>query len=357
MILQSSVRRASRSLLVLLMVGTIISTIILGAGIGALDVPSKQVFDILIKPFGLVLFGAPVDELREAVVLQIRLPRVFLGLIVGAGLGISGALMQGVFRNPLADPGLIGVSSGAALAASLYIVLGDRLANIFGQWLTLVATPFCAFTGALTVTYIVWRMGTVGNRISVSRLLLAGIAINALVGAVIGGLTLVATDSELRDLTFWSLGSLNGATWQTVITATLGILPVILIAPRLSKSLDVWLLGEAEAHHLGVNVQNLKRLAVGTTALAVGAAVAAAGIIGFIGLVIPHLVRLTLGPGHRYLLPGSAMLGAVLLVVADLIARTIIAPIEVPIGIITALSGAPFFLFLLHHSKDGEFSI
>jgi iron complex transport system permease protein len=260
--------------------------------------------------------------------------------------------MQGIFRNPLADPGLIGVSSGAALAASLYIVLGDQLVNHVGEWADIVATPICAFFGALGVTFLVWRMGSIGNRVSVPRLLLAGIAINALAGAVIGSLTLVATDSELRDLTFWSLGSLNGATWETVVTAALGIMPVMIFAPGLARSLDAWLLGEAEAGHLGVNVVRLKRVAVCTTALAVGAAVAVSGMIGFIGLVIPHLIRLTLGPGHRYLLPGSALLGALVLLASDMLARTIIMPVEVPIGIVTALGGAPFFLLLLHRSRN-----
>ena len=331
--------------------GLIILTFIVAVGLGAVDISAPQVVHLIIKQLGLGIAEEYDDSLRESVLMQIRLPRVCLGLLVGGGLGIAGALMQGVFRNPLADPGLIGVSSGAALAASLYIVLGDQLGVYLGEWADMVATPICAFSGALGVTYLVWRMGSIGNRVSVSRLLLAGIAINSLAGAVIGSLTLVATDSELRDLTFWSLGSLNGATWETVLTAAIGIMPVMFFAPGLARSLDAWLLGEAEAGHLGVNVVRLKRVAVCTTALAVGSAVAVSGIIGFIGLVIPHLIRLTLGPGHRFLLPGSALLGALVLMASDILARTVIIPIEVPIGIVTALGGAPFFLLLLHKSR------
>ena len=327
--------------------------ILLNLGIGALQVSVAEVFQILSEPFGLS-FDARVDDVKEAVVLHIRLPRVFLGLIVGGGLGIAGAFMQGIFRNPLADPGLIGVSAGAALAASLFIVLGSLIEPLAGEWGLSIGTPLCAFVGALSITYLVWRMGTQGNRVSVSRLLLAGIAINALVGAVIGSLTLVATDSQLRDLTFWSLGSLNSANWPTVISTALGVLPIALITPKVAKSLDAWLLGEAESHHLGVDIIRLKRLVVGATALAVGSAVAAAGIIGFIGLVVPHLIRLTFGPGHRFILPGSGLLGALILIIADLLARTVIAPVEVPIGIITALGGAPFFLLLLHTTKQGD---
>ena len=351
-IMKAENREKQGPALMVALVVLIVLTVIVAVGVGAVEISAAQVIHILTKQLGFGISEAYDDSLRENVVMQIRLPRVFLGLLVGSGLGIAGALMQGVFRNPLADPGLIGVSSGAALAASLYIVLGDQLAGLVGAWADMVATPVCAFFGALGVTYLVWRMGSIGNRVSVPRLLLAGIAINSLAGAVIGSLTLVATDSELRDLTFWSLGSLNGATWETVITAALGILPVMLFAPGLARSLDAWLLGEAEAGHLGVNVVRLKRVAVCTTALAVGAAVAVSGMIGFIGLVIPHLIRLTLGPGHRYLLPGSALLGALVLLGSDMLARTVIMPVEVPIGIVTALGGAPFFLLLLHKSRN-----
>ncbi len=330
---------------------------IFAVGLGAVSIAPSQIFEVLFHALGATLDETLVDPLRKAVILEIRLPRVMLGALIGAGLGIAGALMQGIFRNPLADPGLIGVSSGAALAASTFIVLGQYIVPILGEWSQYVGTPIAAFLGSLTVTYLVWRMGTVGNRVSVGRLLLGGVAINALVGAVIGLLTLVASDTQLRDLTFWSLGSLNGATWVSVGTAAIGILPVVLIAPRLAKALDAWLLGEAEARHLGVDIVRLKRLAVGTTALAVGASVAVAGMIGFIGLVIPHLVRLSLGPGHRLLLPGSALLGALLLVASDIFARTVAVPIEVPIGIVTALGGAPFFLLLLYRSGARELTM
>ena len=330
----------------------ILVSFVIALGQGSVDATLGRVLGVVLHQLGLMGPLDPQDPILESVIMQIRLPRMVLALVVGAGLGLGGALMQGVFRNPLADPGLIGVSSGGALAASLFIVFAGGLTSDVGGWVRLMGTPVMAFAGALGVTYLVWHLGTVGGRVLVSRLLLAGIAINALAGAAIGCLTLVATDTELRDLIFWSLGSLNGATWTTVLMSALGVLPAVLLAPRLARSLDAWLLGEVEAQHLGVDVVQLKRRAVGVTALAVGTAVAAAGIIGFVGLVIPHMIRLLLGPGHRYLLPGSALLGAWLLMGADVFARLVASPLEIPIGVVTALVGAPFFLLLLRRNED-----
>lgn len=281
------------------------------------------------------------------VVLNIRLPRVLLGLMIGAALAVSGALMQGLFRNPLADPGLVGVSAGAALAAAVTIVLGDRLLAGTGLALPFAALPVGAFCGGLASTIALYLIATRQGRTSISTMLLAGIALGALSGAFTGLLSYLSDDRQLRDLTFWSLGSLGGASWGKLAVIAPVLLPLLLAAPVLARGLNALMLGEAEAYHLGIPVQRIKALAILLVALAVGASVATAGIIGFIGIVVPHLVRLAVGPDHRLLLPLSALGGAALLVAADTVARLLVAPAELPIGIVTAALGAPFFLWLL----------
>ena len=317
---------------------------VVSVGVGAVRVPPPAVLAALGGALGLDVGAATAQQ--EAVLLAIRLPRVLLGVVVGAGLAVSGALMQGLFRNPLADPGLVGVSSGAALGAAAAIVLASGLgvtALALGPALVAVA----AFAGGLATVVVVYRIATRSGRTSVATMLLAGIAVNALCGAGVGVLVLFADDGQLRDLTFWTLGSLGGATWRTLAVVALPVGAVVLAAPLLARPLNALLLGEAEAGHLGVRTERVKALVVGGAALAVGAATAVAGLVGFVGLVAPHLVRLALGPDHRALLPASALVGALLLVLADLLARTALAPTEVPIGIVTALAGAPFFLWLL----------
>jgi len=296
------------------------------------------------------LAGLPLDDegLQQAELIlgQIRMPRTLLGLAVGAVLALCGVAMQGLFRNPLADPGLIGVSSGAALGAAVAIVVGAALGGIpelFAPYLL----SLCAFLGGLVVTALVYRLGRRNGQTSVTTMLLAGIALNALAFACIGLFTYLADDATLRTLTFWNLGSLNGASYARLWPLLLVTLAVALWLPRRAQALNALLLGESEARHLGVAVERLKRELVFCTALGVGAAVAAAGMIGFIGLVVPHLVRLLVGPDHRVLLPASALAGASLLLLADLFARLILSPAELPIGIVTALIGAPFFLYLL----------
>ncbi|AVO44472.1 iron ABC transporter [Phreatobacter cathodiphilus] len=285
---------------------------------------------------------------RDAlIILSIRVPRLLLGCLIGAALAVSGALMQGLFRNPLADPGLVGVSSGAALAAGFTIVLGDRIFGTVAAQLPFVLLPLGAFLGGLASTLILYAIATRHGRTSVAIMLLAGVALGAFAGALTGLLAFVSDDRQLRDLTFWSLGSLSGASWTKVATVTPLILPVLLAVPFLARGLNALLLGEAEAFHLGIPVQALKRAAIMMVAVAVGASVASAGVIGFVGIVVPHLLRLLFGPDHRVLLPLAALLGAILLTGADLLARTLVAPAELPIGILTAAIGAPFFLWLL----------
>ncbi|MEM1032928.1 MAG: iron ABC transporter permease [Myxococcota bacterium] len=314
---------------------------IVALGIGPVAIPAAEVVDVVLAWVG--LGGAEVSRASQVLVLDVRMPRVLLALVVGSALAVSGATMQGIFRNPLADPGLIGVSAGAACAAACYIVLAKYFTDSVSEW----GLPFAAFVGALLVTTIVWRVGKQGGQVSIATVLLAGIAINALTMAGVGVLMLIATDAELRDLTFWNLGSLGGANWTVLGVAAVVVIPPTLLLPRLAPALNTWLLGDAEVRHLGIDPQRLKRIAFALTALAVGGAVSMTGVIGFLGLVIPHLVRLLVGPDHRTLMPLSALLGAVLMLVADTAARTVAAPIEVPIGIMTAFAGAPFFLWLM----------
>jgi len=327
-----------------LLLGT---TMILALATGAVDIPPGAVLAILADQVGLSLPWS--FETRQALVLtNIRLPRIILGLVVGAGLSVSGAMMQGLFRNPLADPGLIGVSSGAALGAVATIVLLPAAsAGATAMWSSAVLLPLAAFAGGVIATVVVYRLATSNGRTSVATMLLAGIAINAVAGAGTGMLTFIADDDQLRDLTFWSLGSLGGATWSSLAVVGPCVLLCVLAAPMLAPSLNAMLLGESEAQHLGINTQWVKRVVIGGAALAVGASVAVSGIIGFVGLVVPHLLRLAAGPDHRMLLPGSALLGGTLLVGADLLSRIIVSPAELPIGIVTALVGGPFFLWLL----------
>lgn len=290
--------------------------------------------------------GAGGDDAVVQTIVQLRLPRVVLGLLVGAALAASGATMQGVFRNPLAEPGLIGVSSGAALAAVGLIVLGHR-----SSWLhavpPVVALPIATFVGAVLACALVMRLARVDGITQSATLLLAGLAINAIAGGAIGLLSYVAADDALRTATYWMFGSLARAGWAEIAVVAPFLLLTIVLLPRYAAALNVLQLGEAEAGYLGIDVERLKRSLMLWVLLAVGGSVALAGAIGFVGLIAPHLVRLLIGADQRRLMPASTLLGASLLTLADLVARTVAAPADLPIGILTALIGGPFFLLLL----------
>ncbi|WP_163271936.1 FecCD family ABC transporter permease [Chelativorans alearense] len=281
------------------------------------------------------------------IVYEIRLPRVALGILVGAALAVSGALMQGLFRNPLADPGIVGVSAGAGLGAITVIVLGSTVLGPVVAVFGIYALPLAAFAGGLVTTLTLYRIATRQGQTSIATMLLAGIALGALSGALSGILVYIADDRQLRDLTFWGLGSLGGATWTKIWAAGPIILAALAAVPFLARGLNALALGEASARHLGIPAQRMKNTAILAVAAATGAAVAVSGGIGFVGIVVPHLLRLVIGPDHRYLLPASALLGASLLLLADAVSRTIVAPAELPIGIVTAVFGAPFFLWVL----------
>lgn len=322
----------------------------LSLALGPVSLPLGDTLRALAHMLGLPV---SVDGLGQAelIVGQIRLPRTLLGIATGGVLALAGVAMQGLFRNPLADPGLIGVSSGAALGAAIAIVFGASiggLPEVFAPYLL----SACAFVGGLLVTALVYRLGRHNGQTSVATMLLAGIALTALAGALIGLFTYLADDATLRTLTFWNLGSLNGASYPRLWPLLLITLLVACWLPRRVNALNALLLGESEARHLGFDVERLKIELILCTALGVGAAVAAAGMIGFIGLVVPHLLRLIVGPDHRVLLPASMFGGAILLLLADLIARLALAPAELPIGIVTALIGAPFFLYLLIRGRS-----
>ena len=296
---------------------------------------------------GKLASGEALSRMERVVLFDIRLPRLAMGLCVGAALAISGAVMQGLFRNPLADPGIVGVGAGASLGAILAIVLGGLLPAGLLALTGGLLLPLAAFLGAWGTTLLLYRVSTRHGRTSVATMLLAGIALAALAGAVSGILVYLADDQQLRDLTFWGLGSLAGASWTKLSAAAPIILVAIGGAALMGRGLNALALGEATAAHIGVPVQRLKNMAVLAVAAASGAAVAVSGGIGFVGIVVPHLLRLASGPDHRALLLNSALLGATLLVGADMIARSLIAPAELPIGIVTAVLGAPVFLWIL----------
>lgn len=317
---------------------------------GAMQVPLRDVLIILAKCGGLMKNTA-VDPSYEGVIHIVRLPRVLLGVLVGAALGVSGAAIQGIFRNPLAEPGLIGISAGASLFAvaiiALEVSLLSVLSNVLGYYLLAIG----AFTGAGIAALIVYQLSRTEGRPNVATMLLAGIAINALAGALTGLITYMAEEQQLRSITFWMLGSLGGATWQSVGCIAPFVLIPVFILPLLGKSLNAFALGETQADLLGLRTDRVKLQVVLLATMAVGASVAVSGIIGFVGLLVPHTVRLIGGVDNKYVLPASALLGALIMTVADLIARTLAAPVELPIGVITALLGTPMFLYILVRDK------
>ena len=308
-------------------------SLLVAASLGSFSV---SIFDYLFQTSSI---------LENKVLEQIRLPRVLLAGIVGASLGISGASLQGLFRNPLADPGLIGVSAGAALGASVVIVLGSSFIPdyIFGPFIL----PLSAIMGAALVIYLLYLFTKGFGYQGVTYMLLVGIAVNALASVGIGILTFISSDSELRGLTFWTMGSFGAANWTLVLPAIIVILITILLLIPYSRQLDLLQLGEPEAYRLGVDVKSLKFRVIISSAIVVGISVSLSGMIGFVGLVVPHLMRLLGGVNHNYLLPASALFGATIMIVADLLSRILIQPAELPVGLLTSAIGAPFFLWLI----------
>ena len=320
-------RRITLSLWMLAL--TLAMMTLLATGFGALRLPVNLLWN-------------GTDEALRQIWLTIRLPRVLLALVIGGSLALAGCVMQGLFRNPLADPGLLGISSGAACAVALWVVLPITLPAL----LMLYAPMLAAFIGALAATLVIFLLSQQRDS-SLSRLLLVGIAINALCGAAVGVLSWVSNDAQLRQLSLWGMGSLGSAQWSTLLAVTSLMIPTVLIIWRLAGVLNLLQLGDEEAHYLGVDVRIVQRILLLCSALLVASAVAVSGVIGFIGLVIPHLMRMWLGSDHRAVIPGSVLSGAFLLLIADTLARTVVAPAEMPVGLLTSLLGAPWFLWLI----------
>lgn len=337
--------------LLLLLIIVLPLAIISGLMIGPVIISLNQMAGTLYS----TLYTDSVTNQQQSLILyDIRLPRVLLGALVGAVLASCGAVLQGLFRNPLADPTLIGVSSGASAGASFAIVMGAQLLDgglaVSLQSDTLSGLPIVAlgaFIGGLIAALIVYRLASGPEGTSVATMLLAGIAISALAGAINSLLSFFADNEMLRRISLWQMGNLDSASWNQVIFISVTLAILILWLPRESRALNAMLLGESEARYLGVEVEWMKRRLIILTALGVGVSVAVAGMVAFVGLIVPHLVRLLIGPDHRYLIPGSALSGALLLILADSLAKVVVAPAELPTGVITALLGAPFFVSLL----------
>ncbi len=349
-------RLIAPEILFLFLGGVFIVALLLGVGVGAFSIAPDVSMAILLDRAHLlgpvqsaldaigIDWAATYTQQESAVLWAIRLPRVIQAAIVGGGLAIAGAALQGVFRNPLADPGIIGVSAGASLGAVFAIVSGIA---IFGRF----TTPMFAFGAGVLTTLLVFTLSRHHGKTEVVTLILTGVAINAIAGALVGLIITVANDAELRSVTFWSLGSMGGATWASVgAMAPFALLGFILL-PRWGSALNLFVLGEHDARHLGIDTEYIRVAVLLLSAALVGSSVAFTGTISFIGLVVPHAIRLIVGPDHRVLLPACALGGAALLMLTDLAARTIAAPIEVPLGVVTALIGGPVFLLLLDRTR------
>lgn len=330
---------------VLVLVTLAIVLTLVSVGTGQLAIAPDEVLASVLHRLHLLPGPSALPDNVESALWLIRFPRVALALLVGAALGIAGVLMQGVFGNPLAEPGVIGVSAGAALGACSVIVLG---LGFLGEWTVAV----CAFLGALAATAVAYATARQGGRTEVVTLILTGVAVNAFCGAGIALLTFLGDTAAREEIVFWQLGSLNGTRWQHVVVVAPAVLVGVVVALMLSRQLDLMALGDRAARHLGVDVELLRGGTVVLVAVLTGAAVAFCGIIGFVGLVVPHLLRMIVGPGHRTLVPASMLGGAVLLLAADLGARTIVPYADLPIGMLTALVGGPFFFYLIRRGRQ-----
>nr|WP_314144161.1 iron ABC transporter permease [uncultured Rhodococcus sp.] len=326
------------------LVVALVGLALISAVVGQVPTTPLEVLGSLAHRVGLDIGPMPAHPSGEVTLWQVRFPRLTLAIVVGACLGCAGALLQGVFANPLAEPGVVGVSSGAAVGASSVIVLGGSFA---GAW----SVAFAAFVGGLVTTIAVYFLARNAGRTEVVTLILTGVAVNAFAGGVIAFFTFVASPAARDQIVFWQLGSLAGATWQSV--AVVGPLALLGIGASLAiaRRLDLLALGENVARHLGVNVERLRQFAIVVVALLVASGVAFTGIILFVGLVVPHAMRMVLGPAHRLLIPSSALAGAVVLLAADLVTRTLVANVDLPLGMVTSLAGAPFFFWLLRRTR------
>jgi len=354
MIATTIIRREQKDVVILMGLGIALLIVFLfSLSIGQMFIPVNEISVILLKKLGL-FSSTETNSVYETVLWSIRLPRLIMTTLIGVALGLSGAALQGLFRNPLVEPGLIGVSSGSALAVVAVIVFGSSLGLDRHSVGMSVIMPAFAFGGGLAATMLVLQIGRQMGQSTIAMLILAGVAVNALCGALMGLMIFYADENQLHMFTFWTLGDLSGATWSNLGIAT----PLLVVGSffllKYTNALNAIAIGESEAFHMGVDVDRVKKGIIFFAALAVGTSVSLAGAIGFVGLVVPHLIRVTFHSDNRLVMPGSAIGGPLLLILADIVARTIVAPAELPIGVMTALVGAPFFIFLLIRSRRND---
>ncbi len=334
------------NIILYLFISILILTVLAGTSLflGAYEFEHPAIRDFLFKP----------DKLSHSdafVFFQLRLPRIVMAILIGSALAVSGSSIQGVFKNPLATPSLIGITSGASLFAAISIVLGHLLKPFLPEFVRFSLISIMAFLGAILTMIFVYRVSTTQHKTNVLIMLLAGVAISALAGAITGFLTYLTNDEQLRDLTFWTLGSLGGATWTKNLILLVVILTSYFFLMNKGKALNAMMLGEQDAIHLGIPIEKVKKQIIVLTALMVGTSVSFAGAIGFVGLIVPYILRLTLSSDYQVILPLSAIVGGILLLGADTISRTIVAPAEMPIGVLTAFLGAPVFIAILIRFK------
>ena len=331
----------------LLLIFAVLTLLVLAASIryGAIDFSVAQITGALSS----LLPGHPEPTLDQRIFLELRLPRAVLCLLVGASLGVGGTLMQALFRNPIVEPGLVGTSTGAAFGSAVFFVLGSLLHISTSLW----SLPFAACAGGIISTYMVFILARSREdaRASIVMLLLTGLAVNALFTSGIGFLSYMARDPQARSITFWTLGTLSGASWKAVTIVSVSTLAGTLLAFRYAKQLNALMIGEEEATYLGVNVNRLKWIILSVNVVIVAIATAFTGVISFVGLIVPHILRMIGGADNRFLIAGSALLGATLLTLADLMARLVIRPAELPIGILTSAVGVPVFILLLRRRQ------
>ena len=327
----------------------VLAAALVSLSLGPVNIPASHVASIVLSLLGLDF--ADFSRTEQLVIEQIRLPRIVVGASVGMALGVAGATMQGLFRNPMADPGIIGVSAGGAVGAVVAIATG--MAGLF-----FLALPTFAFVGAMAATFLVYGIAAVGGRFSMATLLLAGVAVNAFLGAVVSAVIILLPDNDaLREILFWLAGGLDSRSWEHVRISAPLILGGVAVIVLMARDLNLMMLGDDEARSMGVRVGLARPALLAAAALATGAAVAVSGTIAFVGLVTPHVIRLVLGPDHRVLVPMSAAGGAVFVIVADTVARTIVQPAEFRVGVLTAFVGAPFFILLLIRNKKKAYSL
>jgi iron complex transport system permease protein len=336
--------RSNVGLLIILVAAMLVA---LAASIrfGAMDFTLSDI----ISAFSSLLPGGTEATLDQRIFLELRLPRTILCVLVGASLGVGGTLMQALFRNPIVEPGLVGTSSGAAFGSALFFVVG----GVFNVGSSLWSLPLAACLGGILSTYLVFMLARSreGGRASIVMLLLTGLAVNALFMSAIGFLSYIARDPQARSITFWSLGTLSGASWRAVQIVAVSTIGGTLLALGYAKQLNAMMIGEDEATYLGVNVNRLKWIILSINVVIVAVATAFTGVIGFVGLIVPHILRMARGADNRFLIVGSAIVGATILSIADLIARVSLRPAELPIGIVTSVVGVPVFLILLRRTK------